>query len=64
MSETRFEKCVRRARNPGFCCTNEVEVIRVAKHLFAKELVGGATLGKANGKWIVDRAPQARPNLP
>ena len=62
-SETRYEKCVRRARN-GYGCETEAEVKRVARHLFAKVIVDGATIGKCNGKLYVDRPAQPRPSLP
>lgn len=62
--ETRYERCVKLARNPGYACENEVQVLRVARQLFAKLIVGGATIGKANGKFYIDRPAQPKPNLP
>lgn len=62
-SETRYERCQRLARK-GHGCVTDAEVKRVAGYLFAKELVGGATLGRVSGRTVVDRKPQAAPRLP
>lgn len=61
--ETKFEYYTRQARK-HYCCENEEQVERVACHLFAKHLVGGATIGRVNGKFIIDRPQQPRPRLP
>lgn len=62
-AETMYEKCERRARN-SYGCTTEEEVSRVTNHLFAKELAGGATLARIDGKTVVKRPASIKPHLP
>jgi len=57
---TRWEQAVQSAKSYGF---QGDEAKRVAKHIFAKQLVDGATIGKKNGKLVVHKK-RHRPNLP
>lgn len=65
MSDTTYQRCIRRARN-GYGCTTEDEVQRVANHLYAKALVGGATLARVEGKSVKQprEADPPRPQQP
>lgn len=64
MAQTKMEEMRRKARNVlGQGCTDE-EVERHAKHLFARHLSGGASIGGVANKLVIDREPQPIPNLP
>lgn len=57
---TRYEDALYVAR---FHSTDEEEVKRIAKHLFARMISGGATIGKVNGKIVINKE-RIRPKLP
>lgn len=57
---TRYEEALSIARGYGF---KGDDVKRAAKHIFARMITGGATIGKVNGKLVVDKK-RVRPNLP
>jgi alkylation response protein AidB-like acyl-CoA dehydrogenase len=60
MSMTRYEKAVRQARN-GYGATTEAEVKRVARQLFAKDVVNHATIGRNyEGKLVVHKTKIVR----
>ena len=50
--ETRWEQALRTAHAYGF---QGEEARQAAKHIFAKMVVNGATIGRANGKMIVHK---------
>jgi hypothetical protein len=49
---TRWETALRQAKAYGF---QGEEAKLLAKHFFAKMIVGGATIGRVNGKLVVHR---------
>lgn len=59
--KTRYETAVEIAR--GYGDVDEGDVKRSAKHIFARMITGGATIGKVNGKLVVHR-DRIRPKLP
>jgi len=50
--ETRWEQAVKTAKSYGF---QDEEAKRYAKHIFAKMVVNGATIGRVDGKMIVHK---------
>lgn len=64
MAKTKLDEMRGRAlRVLGAGCTKE-EVERYAKHLFARHLSGGATIGGVVGKLVIERELKAPLNLP
>lgn len=61
--QTKYERCMSRARR-GHGAVTDDEVKRVANHLFARELVGGYTIGRENGKTVIHRPATPKPKLP
>lgn len=60
---SKWERAVKLARSQHPNAT-DADVHRVAKHLFARMISGGRTIGKKSGKLVIDgRVPQ-RPHLP
>lgn len=51
--KTVYEKAVDTARSYGF---EGDDVKRVAKHIFAKALAGGATIGRTNGRLVISKS--------
>lgn len=58
---TRYEIALQVAQSYGF---EGEEIKRCARHIFAKMIVDGATIGKANGKLVIHKPPRHRPRLP
>ncbi len=50
IKKTRWERALRSAESYGY--TGE-EIKHVAKHIFAKMITNGATIGRINGKLVV-----------
>lgn len=59
--KTRYEEALEVARSYGV--KNNEEAKRWAKHIFARMISGGATIGKVNGKFVIHKK-RIRPRLP
>lgn len=57
---TRYEEALSIARGYGM---EGEDAKRTAKHIFARMITGGATIGKVNGRLVVDKK-RIRPVLP
>ena len=57
---TRYEEALRISQSYGM---EGEDAKRVANHIFARMITGGATIGKVNGKLVVDKK-RVRPILP
>ncbi|MBE0467206.1 MAG: hypothetical protein IBX71_08325 [Candidatus Desulforudis sp.] len=60
----RFQQALRSARAVLGPSATDEEVQRYAKHLYARMLSDGHTIGCVNGESVVDRPPRKRPRLP
>lgn len=60
--KTKWERSVQQARAYGI--TDDAAVKRIAKHIFARKIVGGATIGRVNGRLVIHRDPVPKPKLP
>lgn len=59
MREERWQKALKVARSYGL--TKEEDIKRGAKHIFAKWVVGFATIGRVNGRLVVHKERVVRP---